>query len=67
MINKNSKIFVAGHSGLVGSAIVRKLKNKGYKKIITETKFNLDLTNQIKVFNFLKKKNQILFLLQQQK
>jgi len=56
MINKNSKIFVAGHSGLVGSAIVRKLKNKGYKKIITETKFNLDLTNQIKVFNFLKKK-----------
>ena len=42
MINKNSKIFVAGHSGLVGSAIVRKLKNKGYKKIITETKFNLD-------------------------
>ena len=56
MINKNSKIFVAGHSGLVGSAIVRKLKNKGYKKIITETKFNLDLTNQIKVFNFFKKK-----------
>ncbi len=56
MINKNSKIFVAGHNGLVGSAIVRKLKNKGYKKIITETKFNLDLTNQIKVFNFLKKK-----------
>ena len=56
MINKNSKIFVAGHNGLVGSAIVRKLKNKGYKKIITETKFKLDLTNQIKVFNFLKKK-----------
>ena len=56
MINKNSKIFVAGHNGLVGSAIVRKLKNKGYKKIITETKFNLDLTNQIKVFNFFKKK-----------
>ena len=56
MINKNSKIFVAGHNGLVGSAIVRKLKNKGYKKIITETKFNLDLTNQIKVFNFLKKR-----------
>ena len=56
MINKNSKIFVAGHNGLVGSAIVRKLKNKGYKKIITETKLNLDLTNQIKVFNFFKKK-----------
>ncbi|MBD1140994.1 GDP-L-fucose synthase [Pelagibacterales bacterium SAG-MED39] len=56
MINKNSKIFVAGHNGLVGSAIVRKLKNKGYKKIITETRLNLDLTNQIKVFNFLKKR-----------
>ena len=35
MINKNSKIFVAGHNGLVGSAIVRKLKKKGYRKIIT--------------------------------
>ena len=32
MINKNSKIFVAGHNGLVGSAIVKKLKQKGYKK-----------------------------------
>ena len=35
MINKNSKIFVAGHKGLVGSAILRKLENNGYKKIIT--------------------------------
>ncbi len=35
MINKNSKIFVAGHNGLVGSAIVRKLKEKGFKKILT--------------------------------
>ena len=33
MINFNSKIYVAGHTGLVGSAIVRKLKKKGYKKI----------------------------------
>ena len=32
--NKNSKIYVAGHNGLVGSAIVRKLKKNGYKKII---------------------------------
>ena len=31
MINKNSRIFIAGHKGLVGSAIVRKLQNKGYK------------------------------------
>ncbi len=56
MINKKSKIFVAGHNGLVGSAIVRKLLDKGYKNIITIEKNNLDLTDQSKVFNFLKKK-----------
>ena len=55
MINKNSKIFVAGHNGLVGSAIVKKLKQKGYKKILTIEKSKLDLTNQTKVFNFFKK------------
>ena len=52
MINKKSKIFVAGHNGLVGSAIVRKLKEKGYKNIITIEKSKLDLTNQLGVFNF---------------
>ena len=57
MINKNSKIFVAGHNGLVGSAIVKKLKQKGYKKILTVEKSSLDLTNQSKVYNYLKKKN----------
>ena len=35
MIKKNSKIFVAGHKGLVGSAIVRKLRENGYHKILT--------------------------------
>ena len=35
MIKKNSKIFVAGHKGLVGSAIVRKLKENGYYRILT--------------------------------
>ena len=55
MIDKKSKIFVAGHNGLVGSAIVRKLKEKGYRNIITIEKSKLDLTNQLKVFNFLKK------------
>ena len=54
-MNKNSKIYVAGHNGLVGSAIVRILKKKGYRKIITQTRKKLDLTNQNKVFNFLKK------------
>ena len=55
MINLNSKIFVAGHKGLVGSAIVRKLNEKGYKNIITIDKRKLDLTNQSKVLQFLKK------------
>ena len=35
MIKKTDKIFVAGHKGLVGSAIIRKLKEKGYRNIIT--------------------------------
>ena len=56
MINFNKKIYVAGHRGLVGSAIIRNLKKKGYKNIITVERKNLDLTNQIKVLNFLKKK-----------
>jgi GDP-L-fucose synthase len=55
MINKNSRIFVAGHKGLVGSAIVRKLKEKGYLNILVEDKSKLDLTDQKKVYNFLKK------------
>ncbi len=56
MKNKNLKIFVAGHKGLVGSAIVRKLKEKNYKRIITIDKSKLDLTDQRKVLIFLKKK-----------
>ena len=56
MINKNCKIFVAGHKGLVGSAIIRKLKASGYKKILTAEKSTLNLINQEKVLKFLKKK-----------
>jgi len=56
MIGLNSKIYVAGHRGLVGSAIVRKLKLKGYKKIITADRSSLDLSNQSKVLKFLKKR-----------
>ena len=62
MILKNSKIYVAGHNGLVGSAIVRKLKEKGYKNILTASRKKLDLTKQNDVFNFLKKKNQNFYL-----
>ena len=56
MINKKSKIFIAGHKGMVGSAVLRKLKSKGFSKIIFSEKKNLDLLNQNKVFKFLKKK-----------
>jgi len=63
MINLKSKIYVAGHKGLVGSAIVRKLKEKGYINIITINKSKLDLTNQSKVLNFLnKKKPEFIFI-----
>ena len=55
MINFNKKIYVAGHTGLVGSAILKKLKKKGYRNIITATRKKLDLTNQDKVLKFLKK------------
>ena len=55
MIKLNSKIYVAGHDGLVGSAILRKLKSKGYKNILLVSKQKLDLTNQLKVYKFLKK------------
>ena len=56
MLNLKSKIYVAGSTGLVGSAIIRKLKKEGYKNIIISNRKNLDLTNQSKVFKFLKKK-----------
>ncbi|SKB86165.1 GDP-L-fucose synthase [Lachnospiraceae bacterium] len=52
MIEKNAKIYVAGHRGLVGSAIVRSLKEKGYTNIIGRTHHELDLTNQAEVFRF---------------
>ena len=56
MINLQSKIYVAGHKGLVGSAIIRQLKKEGYKKIIFADRSKVDLTNQLKVFKFLKRK-----------
>ena len=56
MIEKNSKIFVTGHKGLVGSSIVRRLKFHGYKNLILKTKNQLDLRNQNKVKNFFKKR-----------
>lgn len=51
-MNKDSKIYVAGHRGLVGSAIVRNLKERGFNNIICRTHRELDLTNQNEVKKF---------------
>ena len=55
MIYKKSKIYIAGHKGLVGSAILRKLRLKKYQNLIYKTRNQLDLTDQSKVYTFLKK------------
>jgi GDP-L-fucose synthase len=55
-MNKNSKIFIAGHNGLVGSAVFRNLKKHGYKNLIVISKKKLDLKNSKKVDLFFKKK-----------
>jgi len=54
-LNKNSKIYLAGHKGLVGSAILKKLQSCGYKNIMVRNRKQLDLRDQKKVFNFFKK------------
>ena len=54
-MEKNAKIYVAGHRGMVGSAIVRLLKKKGYQNILQATSSELDLTNQGQTQAFFKK------------
>ena len=63
IIKKKDSIFVAGHNGLVGSSIIRELKLNSFKNILTVNKKELNLLDQKKVLDFLrKKKNQNLFL-----
>lgn len=52
MIDKNAKIYIAGHRGMVGSAIVRRLKKDGYENIVTRTSKELNLTEQQAVRDF---------------
>ena len=62
-MEKNAKIYVAGHRGMVGSAIVRELKRQGYENIITRTHKELDLTRQDAVERFFaKEKPEYVFL-----
>ena len=56
MINKNSKIFITGHKGLVGSSLYSLLRTKGYKNLIIRNRYQLDLLDTKKVENFFKKK-----------
>ena len=51
-MNKEAKIYVAGHRGMVGSAIFRKLKREGYDNIVVRTHHELDLKNQAAVAEF---------------
>lgn len=55
MINKQDKIYIAGHRGLVGSAILKNLQAKGYSNFVLKTHSELDLTNQIEVASFFEK------------
>lgn len=54
ILDRSKKIYVAGHRGLVGSALVRKLKAEGFLNIVTRTHAELDLTRQTKVETFFK-------------
>ena len=54
-MEKNAKVYVAGHRGMVGSAIFKKLSNEGYTNIITRTSTDLDLRNQHQVTEFFSK------------
>jgi len=62
-MEKNSKIFIAGHKGMVGSAIMRELQNQGYSNIIVKNRKELDLLNQQAVADFFaQEKPQFVFL-----
>lgn len=54
-LDKKSKIFIAGHRGMVGSAVFKKLKEAGFVNIVTKARNELDLLNQDFVYSFLKK------------
>ena len=56
-MEKSDKIYVAGHRGLVGSAIVRSLKRSGYENVIGRTHKELDLTDQAAVRDFFEKEH----------
>ncbi len=54
-LNKKSKIFIAGHNGMVGSSVLRHFKKKGYKNLFFRNRKNLDLIDQKKTYSFISK------------
>ena len=61
-LSKKTKIFLAGHNGMVGSAILKKLRDNGYKNIIIRNRGQLNLLDQSKTYKFLKKNNPIFLI-----
>ena len=61
-MNKSSKIYIAGHRGMVGSAVWRALEEKGYKNLLGKTSSELDLRNQQAVTDFYKKEQPEVFI-----
>src|ERR1043165_10126571 len=55
MMEKGNKIYVAGHTGMVGSAITRKLQQEGFNNLVVKTSAEIDLRNQQAVHDFFKK------------
>ena len=61
-MNKNTKIYIAGHNGMVGSAIWRALTDKGYTHLIGVSSGELDLRNQQAVKEFIAKENPVIII-----
>ena len=59
-IDRSLKIYLAGHNGMVGSAILKNLDSKGYTNIVTTPSKDYNLTDQKIVIDFLEKKDQIM-------
>mgnify|MGYP001426890002 CR=1 FL=1 len=62
-MNNDSKIYIAGHTGMVGSALFQRMKSFGFANLLTATRSKLDLLNKTDTGNFLKKNNPDLVIL----
>jgi GDP-L-fucose synthase len=66
-MEKAAKIYIAGHRGMVGSAIFRKLQKEGFSNLLTRTSSELDLRDQKAVTDFFQKKSRIMYFLLRQR